>query len=325
MKFRTEIDIPRGAVEIDHQSELVLIGSCFSEEISAKFDYFKFSAFTNPFGILFNPVSINNAVKHCVEGRTFDPSDLYFHQNKWMSLYHHGSFDHSDPEKVLTLINRNIRKGQEAFQNATHVIITLGTSWVYRFRSNGNIVGNCHKIPQKEFTKELLSSEEIHANLKNMVSLIRKVNSNCTFLFTVSPVRHLKDGFIENTLSKALLQKAVHELKKESEINYFPSYEIMVDDLRDYRFYKQDLVHPNEMAVDYIWELFKKSWISESAKKDMIEIEGIQKSLAHKPFDRDSKEHQKFLLQLQGKIQNLKKRLPGVEFDAPPQSNHWVP
>ena len=314
MKFRTEIEIQRGPAQIDHKSEIVMIGSCFSEEISAKFGYFKFETFTNPFGILFNPVSIKDAVQHCLEGRTLKSSDLYFDQNKWMSLYHHGSFDHADPEQVLSAINQNILTGQKALKKASHMIITLGTSWVYRFRNDGKIVGNCHKIPQKEFTKELLSSEEILNNLKTIVSLVSEVNSGCTFIFTVSPVRHTRDGFIENTLSKALLHKAVHTLKEESKINYFPSYEIMMDDLRDYRFYKQDLVHPNEMAVDYIWELFKKSWISASAIKHMIEIEGIQKSLAHKPFDPDSEAHQKFLKHLEEKIQDLQGRLPGIEF-----------
>ncbi|WKK66532.1 GSCFA domain-containing protein [Lutimonas zeaxanthinifaciens] len=314
MKFRTEIDIPKGLVQIDHQSEIVLIGSCFSEEISAKFDYFKFKTFANPFGMLFNPVSIKNAVKHCVRGRTFERTDLHFHQDKWMSLFHHGSFDHADPDQVLAQINQKIVTGQKALQKASHVIITLGTSWVYRLRKSQKIVGNCHKIPQKEFTKELLSSEDILNSLKTIISLIREANSGCTIIFTVSPVRHKKDGFIENTLSKALLHKAIHELK-ESKINYFPSYEIMMDDLRDYRFYKQDLVHPNEMAVDYIWELFKKSWINASALKDMIEIERIQKSLAHKPFEPDSDAHQKFLKNLQKKIQDIKKRIPDLEFD----------
>ncbi|MCA0932418.1 GSCFA domain-containing protein [Lutimonas saemankumensis] len=315
MKFRTEIDIPEGSVQIDHQSEIVLIGSCFSEEISAKFDYYKFRNFTNPFGILFNPVSIKNAVQYCVPGTAFERKDLHFHQNKWMSLYHHGSFDHADPDLVLGRINKNILDGQKAIQKATHIIITLGTSWVYRFHSDKRIVGNCHKIPQKEFTKELLSSEDILITLKTIITLIREVNHGCTFIFTVSPVRHIKDGFIENTLSKALLHKAIHELKKEEEICYFPSYEIMMDDLRDYRFYKQDLVHPNEMAVDYIWDLFKRSWINDSSINDMTEIEKVQKSLAHKPFDPDSEPHKKFLKNLEGRIRDLKKRIPGVEFD----------
>ncbi len=314
MKFRTEIKCTATAKQIDHQSSLVLLGSCFSEHMEDKFQYFKFDTFANPFGILFNPRAIQTAVQHCAEKTSYSKEDLLEHGDKWLSLNHHSKFDQRDQKQVLEDINKNIKYGHQALRNASHVIITLGTSWVYKWKEDQRIVGNCHKIPQKYFSKELLSSEEILASLRQIISLIRSINKNASFIFTVSPVRHLKDGFIENTLSKSLLHKAIHDVKKETEVSYFPAYEIMMDDLRDYRFYTNDLVHPNEMAVDYIWKLFAASWIRESSREVMNDIDDIQKSLAHRSFDPDSEAHKLFLKKLQHKIQVLKQKLPEIEF-----------
>lgn len=314
MKFRTEIKCPAVSNQLDHHSGLVLLGSCFSEHMEDKFRYFKFDTFTNPFGILFNPVAIETAVRNCIEKVCYEGEDLLEHQGIWMSLSHHSRFDHRDQKQVLDKINKQIELGHDALRNASHVIITLGTSWVYKWKENNAIVGNCHKIPQKSFSKELLSSEEITESLKQVISLIHSINKNASFIFTVSPVRHLKDGFMENTLSKSLLHKAIHEIKKEPKVSYFPAYEIMMDDLRDYRFYKNDLVHPNEMAIDYIWGLFKESWISESSRQNMKEIDDIQKSLAHRAFDPGSEAHKEFLLKTDQKIELLKKKLPQLEF-----------
>lgn len=314
MKFRTEIKCPAVSNQLNHYSGVVLLGSCFSEHMEDKFRYFKFDAFTNPFGILFNPVAIETAVRSCIDKVRYKGEDLLEHKGIWMSLDHHSRFDHRDQKQVLDNINKEIELGHEALRNASHVIITLGTSWVYKWKESNAIVGNCHKIPQKSFSKELLSSEEITESLKQMISLIRSINKNASFIFTVSPVRHLKDGFTENTLSKSLLHKAIHEIKKGLKVSYFPAYEIMMDDLRDYRFYKNDLVHPNEMAIDYIWELFKESWISESSRQNMKEIDDIQKSLAHRAFDPGSEAHKEFLLKTDQKIELLKKKLPEIEF-----------
>jgi hypothetical protein len=315
MKFRTEINCPAVSNQLDHHSSLVLLGSCFSEHMEGKFQYFKFDTFANPFGILFNPKAIETAVRSCVENGCYSKENLLKHGELWLSLNHHSKFDNRDPKQVLDNINKNIAVGHRALREATHVIITLGTSWVYKWKENNSIVGNCHKIPQKSFNKELLSSEEIVGSLRQIAHLIRSINKNASFIFTVSPVRHLKDGFIENTLSKSLLHKAIHEVKKEIDADYFPAYEIMMDDLRDYRFYKKDLVHPNEMAIDYIWELFKESWISESSRQIMIEIDDIQKSLAHRAFDASSEAHIKFLKKTEQKIELLKKKLPEIEFN----------
>lgn len=314
MKFRTDIKCLPGSVKIDHQSNVVLLGSCFSEHMEEKFNYFKFSTFANPFGILFHPKAIENAVQHCINQTLYQHTDLIEYKEIWLSLEHHSRFDQRDQQQVLKSINKKIEIGYQALQKASHVIITLGTSWVYKWKNDKRIVGNCHKIPQKYFSKELLSSQEILISLRQIMAHIRSINKNVSFIFTVSPVRHLKDGFTENTLSKALLHKALHELLDDESVHYFPAYEIMMDDLRDYRFYKNDLVHPNEMAVDYIWELFKKSWISEISIETMIKIEDIQKSLSHRAFDPESEAHKKFLRNLELKIEHLQTSYPQIKF-----------
>lgn len=314
MKFRSEITCHPGSVKIDHDSSIVLFGSCFSENMAQKFDDYKFKSLINPFGILFNPAAIENAVNRCSKEHYYTKEDLINHKGTWISLDHHSRFDQRDSVKALKEINKNIQLGQEALLSASHIIITLGSAWVYKWRENDKIVGNCHKIPQKYFNKELLSSEEINLSLHQTIAQIRKINKTASFIFTVSPVRHLKDGFVENTLSKSLLHKAIHELTASPSVSYFPSYEIMMDDLRDYRFYKKDLVHPNEMAVDYIWDLFKNSWISDNSKSIMTEIEEIERSLSHRPFDPESEAHKDFLHKLELKISNFEQKNPQIDF-----------
>lgn len=315
MKFRTEIKLQPKKNSIDYTSHLVLIGSCFSENMESKFDYFKFDQLTNPFGIIFQPIGIERALHDCVEHKEYHKADLLQHHDLWLSLNHHSKFNASDPKIVLDRINKNIDKGHQVLKKASHLIITLGTSWAYRWKENGSFVANCHKIPQSGFNNELLSSEEINESLANMIQNVKRFNKDVQIIFTVSPVRHLKDGFTENNLSKALLIKAVHELLDSDKIHYFPSYEIMMDDLRDYRFYKRDLVHPNEIAVDYIWEHFKNTWISKQAQETMKEIEEIQRSLMHKAFDPESHGHQLFLDKLNKRIQNLNKKQPQISFN----------
>lgn len=314
MKFRTKIKHAPGKHPIDYNSNVVLLGSCFSEHMEAKFKYFQFETFSNPYGILFNPKAIEKAVIDCVHQKEFDIADLHQHNDTWLSLSHHSNFNQRDPEKVLTAINKKLMEGYKALKTASHVIITLGTSWVYQWKQDDSIVGNCHKIPQKEFYKLLLSSEQINTSLHNIIEQVQGINKEVNFIFTVSPVRHLKDGFAENTLSKALLHQAIHSLEKDLPVSYFPAYEIMMDDLRDYRFYKSDMIHPNEMAVDYIWDIFKDTWMTESTHSLMEEVEQIQRSLAHKPFDKDSDQHQQFLVKLEDKISALGKRHPQIKF-----------
>lgn len=302
----------------------MLFGSCFAENMGKKFDYFKFQATTNPFGIIFNAVSLEKLIRRAVENRTFTENDIFFHNDLWHCYEVHSELSNSDKDAFLESLNDIIRSTNKQLNDSTHIIITLGTSWVYRNIESNEIVANCHKVPQKQFTKELLSIHQIEESLQSIISLIHSVNPNCNFIFTVSPVRHIKDGFAENTLSKAHLIAAIHSIlnKKFSTSlemtnqnrNYFPSYEIMMDELRDYRFYAEDMLHPNQTAIDYIWIQFFENYISESVFGLMNEICSIQKGLQHRPFNPNTENHQKFLNQLDLKIKTIKNQYPFIKF-----------
>jgi hypothetical protein len=302
----------------------MLLGSCFAENMGKKFDYFKFQATTNPFGIIFNAVSLEKLIRRAVENRTFSENDIFFHNDLWHCYEVHSELSNSDKNAFLESLNDIIRSTNKQLNDSTHIIITLGTSWVYRNIESKEIVANCHKVPQKQFTKELLSIHQIEESLQSIISLIHSVNPNCNFIFTVSPVRHIKDGFVENTLSKAHLIAAIHSIlnKKFSTSlemtnqnrNYFPSYEIMMDELRDYRFYAEDMLHPNQTAIDYIWIQFFENYVSESAFGLMNEICSIQKGLQHRPFNPNTENHQKFLNQLDLKIKAIQNQYPFIKF-----------
>jgi len=315
MKFRTVLNIPKEKKNIDYNSNIVLIGSCFTENMEKHLSYFKFKNISNSHGILFNPKSIEKAISDCVNNKEYDQHDLNYFDDLWLSFNHHSKFSSAYLSKILKRINRNIKNTHNALSNASHVFITLGTSWVYRYQETENLVANCHKIPQRNFNKEILSTSENIEILKRIVSLIQQINKKSTIIFTVSPIRHLKDGFIENTQSKASLHTAIHQIIDQKKTFYFPSYEIMIDDLRDYRFYKNDLLHPNETAMEYIWNIFKQTWINEDSYDLMKEVDGIQKSLQHKPLKIDSEKHQVFLRNLDKKIETLTKKIPQINFN----------
>jgi hypothetical protein len=315
MKFRTEIKLKPEKNRIDHNSSVVLIGSCFSEHMEQKLDHYKFEQFTNPSGIVFHPRAIEKSIGSCVDQKEYCQKDLIQKGELWLSLDHHSRFSGTDPELVLENINQSIAKGYLALKNASHLIITLGTSWAYRWTGTGAFVANCHKIPQSNFEKVLLSGEETVLSLKNTVNKVREINPELEVIFTLSPVRHLKDGFVQNNHSKALLHAAIQKMSQEEKIHYFPAYEIMMDDLRDYRFYKSDMIHPSDEAVAYIWEQFANAWISDESRQLMTEIEDIQRALQHKPFDPGSKAHQVFLEQVDQKVQKLRLRHPQIKFN----------
>lgn len=314
MQFTTKVPIPKATHPIDYDSKIVALGSCFAENMAVKFDYFRFRNTTNPFGIIFNPVSIENLMARVAEKREFTGEDVFFHNERWQSYEVHSDLCHIDKTKLLELLNRTLEQTRNQIIEATHIIITYGTSWVYRLRSTGAVVANCHKVPQAEFEKQLLSAAQIERSIENTISLIRKVNPGCSFMFTVSPVRHIKDGFVENNVGKAQLLSAVYASRSRPFSAYFPSFEIMMDELRDYRFYADDMLHPSQSAIDYIWECFFRSQMQESVFPVMDEVCSIQKSLRHKPFHADSQSHRKFVENLEGKIAALALKFPQIRF-----------
>lgn len=300
--FRTQIPIEKYAFPMDYHSEIFLIGSCFTENISKKFDYFKLKNHANPFGILFHSLAIHNVLEKASQQISFNENDVFFHNELWHSFDVHSEFSSTDKNQLLEQLNQTLSETKLALENSTHIIITLGTSWVYRHIQTSEIVANCHKVPQKEFTKELLSIEQITESLERIVSLF----SDKKIIFTISPVRHIKDGFFENNVSKSNLFVALQQVLSEN-INYFPSYEIVMDELRDYRFFSEDMLHPNQIAVDYIWERFSKNYLSEEALNISKEIDSIQKALNHKPFNPTTEAHQKFVAATQQRIEKLER------------------
>jgi hypothetical protein len=315
LKLQTQIPLQaRNNNLIDYNSNIVLLGSCFAESIGDKLGYFKFRSTQNPFGILFHPIAIENSIHFAIDKKEFSDEDVFLHNELWHCFDAHSKRSSLFKTKLLESLNESVASSSQQINQASHIIITLGTAWVYKFEDL-KIVANCHKIPQNKFKKELLSIEEISKSLKRISEKIHLVNPKAAIIFTVSPVRHLKDGFIENTLSKAHLIAAVHQVVNEEEgLFYFPSYELMMDELRDYRFYKEDMIHPNQMAINYIWEKFIKVWISASSKEIMNHVEFVQKGLLHKPFNPEAKAHLQFLKLLEEKQMALKSQYSHIEF-----------
>lgn len=318
MQFTTQIPIQKSNHPIDYNSRIVSLGSCFAVNIGQKLDYFKFRNTTNPFGILFHPLALENFIGFAVNDKTFIEADIFFHNERWHCFDAHSDMSHPDKETMLSGLNDAAALTNSEIKNATHLLITLGTAWVYRNMQSGELVANCHMVPQRNFTKEILSVETIRQSLLNMLGMIHQANPSAHVIFTVSPVRHIKNGFTQNQRSKANLISALHEtLNSEPETSkssYFPSYEIMMDELRDYRFYAEDMIHPNQTAIDYIWERFTYSLITPEAQETMKLADSIQKGLHHRPYNPDSQKYREFLSSLNDKIAALQKQHPHIQF-----------
>ncbi|MBE7629893.1 GSCFA domain-containing protein [Tenacibaculum piscium] len=316
MKLQTQLSLKKQAHHlIDYNSKLFLLGSCFSENIGDKLSYYKFQSTQNPFGILFHPKAIEKLITDAINQKKYTEEAVFYHNESWHCFDAHSSISSLDKNEVLENLNTASSATFTQLKNASHLIITLGTSWIYREISSDTIVANCHKIPQKNFTKKILSIAEITESLSEIITLTKSVNPDIAILFTVSPVRHLKDGFIENQQSKAHLLSAIHQVTDiKKNVYYFPSYEIMMDELRDYRFYAQDMIHPNTTAINYIWEKFIAVWIAENTQKTMKEVDIIQKGLAHRSFNPTSEAHQKFLKNIAQKKETLQKAFPFIQF-----------
>jgi hypothetical protein len=309
--FKKEVYNP-----INYDSKILLFGSCFSENIGNKLTYYKFHSSQNPFGILFHPKAIETLITNAINEKEYIDKDIFFLNERWHCFDAHSSLSSPNKEALLNTLNEQIKFANKQLYESTHLIITLGTAWAYRFIESDTIVANCHKVPQKKFLKEILSVDEITESLENSISLIKSINKKITITFTVSPVRHLKDGFTQNQQSKSHLLAAIHQvIDVRNRIHYFPSYEIVMDELRDYRFYAEDMIHPNQTAINYIWEKFSNTWVSESSTETMNEIETIQRGINHKPFNPKSEQHQEFLKSIKKKIAALKEQHPSIQFD----------
>ncbi|GGH40504.1 hypothetical protein IA57_02190 [Mangrovimonas yunxiaonensis] len=315
MKLQTTIPLVKQQHnQIDYHAKLLLLGSCFVEHMGEKLDYFKFQTLQNPFGILFQPLAIEHLMAHAINGKTYTDEAVFFLNEQWHSFEAHSKLSSPSKEELLQKLNQQTTVTKQWLNSASHILITLGTAWVYRHKETNAIVANCHKVPQKQFQKELLSIAAIVESLEAILVLIKACNPKAKVIFTVSPVRHLKDGFVENTQSKAHLVSAIHQVVNRAQSHYFPSYEIMMDELRDYRFYAKDMVHPNDVAINYIWERFKNTWIADAAQPTMKTVAEIQKGLSHRPFNPNSEAHQAFLQTLAHKKSRLLEKFPYITF-----------
>lgn len=316
MNFTTQIPISKSNFPMDYHSIVMLLGSCFAENMGEKFQYFKFQTEINPFGIIFNPVSLEKLIRRAVEQKYFTEEDIFYHNDLWHCFEVHSELSNPDKEAFLKLLNEKVLLTHRHIEKLTHCLITLGTSWVYRHIETNEVVANCHKVSQKHFVKELLSIEQIQVSLFKIMALVHSINPACHFVFTVSPVRHIKDGFVENNLSKAHLISGLHATIKQNEVaSYFPSFEIMMDELRDYRFYAEDMLHPSPIAVAFIWEKFSQSFMDDTTLLLLEEVRSVNKSLLHRPFHPTSESHRKFVEKLESRIKNLSQQFPFMKWN----------
>ncbi|GHV56457.1 hypothetical protein FACS1894182_03030 [Bacteroidia bacterium] len=283
MKFRTEITLPPAAFTISHSDKVMMMGSCFVENISERMIWSGFTVDANPFGMVYNPASVASGLWDLIRRKMYTESDLFLHEGVYHSFSHHSRFSGTDNLSVLKKINAAVASSSEFLRQAQILIITFGTATIYQLVSTGQIVSNCHKLPAREFEEKRLSIEQITQVWNDLIRDIRMINPHLNIVFTVSPIRHWKDGAHANQLSKSVLLLAVNELiQSHSQCYYFPAYEIVLDDLRDYRFYSDDLVHPNSQAVDYIWEKFGDAYLDIATKGFVREYEKKQKALNHR-------------------------------------------
>lgn len=321
MKFHSEFDIKKTGSPILHSRKLMLLGSCFTENIGEKLRRHKFRVLENPNGILFNPISVAEALNSCMDNQQIDESGLFMHNETWHSWKHHSRFSGITAAEAVQKINKSTQEAHIFLKEAGCLMITLGSAWVYTLTGKaanavpGSVAANNHKAPADWFNKRLMSPAETSSLLKNLLEKLISYNPGLQIIFTISPVRHLREGMIENNRSKAVLIQSVHEVVAAFPFTcYFPAYEIVIDELRDYRFYAEDLVHPNYQATQYVWEKFTAACMNEETRQLMKEIAEINLAFQHKPFNPQTSQHRKFLASYYAKTQALQEQYPYLDF-----------
>ena len=318
MQLVTPVALPKRELEITYATKQMIIGSCFAENIGKRIVASKFPALLNPFGILYNPLSIATALERIADCRLFsaESPELVFHEERWHSMLHHGDYSKESCKELVEGINRSLTEASEWIKETGLLSLTFGTAFVYRRKSDNMVVGNCHKLPSTIFERSLLSIAEIATTLGAVLGKLFARNDNMKVLLTVSPIRHFRDGAHGNQVSKATLLLAVEELQRAfpGRIHYFPSYEIVLDELRDYRFYAEDMLHPSPIAANYIWERFEESYFGEETRGIVSKVEEINRALAHRPINEASAAHNEFKSKLLLKIERLTEKYPFFDF-----------
>lgn len=293
-----------------------MLGSCFAENMGERLQNAKFSVDLNPFGILYNPLSIQQAIYRLLNPEPFFEKDLFLNEGRWHSFMHHSHFSSRSADKCLQTINTRLQQSAEQLLRADYLFVTFGTAWVYELCASGQVVANCHKLPPKNFNRRRLSVAEIVDTYIPLINSLLAKNPQLKFVFTVSPIRHWKDGAHENNVSKSVLLLAIDELQKQLDsVSYFPAYELVMDDLRDYRFYTEDMLHPNKTAIDYIWSQFSNTYFSIDTKKTVLKMEKLTKAMQHKPFNKEGEEYRQFCEALLKKIGQYESAFPDINFE----------
>ena len=320
MIFRSEFTPKPFTVKIKHTDNLLLVGSCFTEQIGKKLAANKFKVLENPNGILFNPISIAKAIYTYTDGKTITDNELFYYNELWASREHHTKF--SNPDKLIAIkeINESLQAAIDFIKTTDWVLLTLGSAFLYEWKdvdseNYNNVAANCHKIPTDKFNRRLATADELKQVFLKMQAAVLAINPKAKFIYTISPVRHLREGFVENNRSKAILIQTVHELTNEQNCFYFPAYELIIDDLRDYRFFAEDLVHPNYAATNYVWEKFVLTVVDEASQSIMAAINELNAAMSHKPFNPTSDAHNKFLKIHLGKTKKLAEQYPYINFE----------
>lgn len=316
INFRTALEYYKIAQPITHQHTIMMLGSCFTNSIGSLFEKYQFNIQINPFGITYNPISIAKSIEKLLCNDLFVEQDLFFHQDLYGSYLHHGDFNHADKNTCLTNMNLALSNARKQLKKMDYLFITFGTNSYYELKDSNMVVNNCHKFPASYFNKKNASAIQIVDALKNALIQLRQVNPKCKLIFSISPIRYLQDGMFANSINKSNLFIAVESLLNEFEnAYYFPAYEIVMDDLRDYRFYKEDMLHPNEIAIKYIWQQVNDLLLDEKENKLMKQIQKIQSMKAHRPINEKSEMHLKFLASVEKDVADLKKKYPSIHFN----------
>ena len=312
MKLFTEVSIPEYPFCVDHQSSILMMGSCFSENIGRIMERYLFPICVNPFGVTYNPLSVKKGLEALLQKEMYTAEDLDQYNNLWFSFDHYTGFSSTNQNETLERINHSFHKAQKMLHEAHFLIITWGTAWVYRYNATGSVVCNCHKIPASEFTRSRLTTSEIIKVYNSFLPSLLEYNKNLKVILTVSPVRHWKEGAHGNQLSKATLLLAQEALTTmyPDRLFYFPSYEIVMDELRDYRYYSQDMIHMNPQATQYIWDKFDQALLSKESQTIIKEVNPLLKMMDHRPLNQEGEAHQKMIRKKDEKLTILKNKYP---------------
>ncbi|MFA7043158.1 MAG: GSCFA domain-containing protein [Bacteroidales bacterium] len=316
MEFRTAIPVQISDFHLAHTDRMMILGSCFAENIGLLLRESGFRVSLNPFGVLYNPASVGTALHRLWQDQTFREEELVEHDGFYHSFSHHSSFSGTDPKSTLEKINKAFNQAVVDLKDATCLIITFGTSWVYTLPSTDQIVANCHKMPEENFLRRRLTVHEIEYFYIELLEMLFQKKPDLKVLFTVSPIRHLKDGVHENTLSKATLHLAIEDLCESFDhVFYFPAYELLMDDLRDYRFYAEDMVHPSAIAQRYIWDYFSDTCFTKSTKEIVHQVQQIRKAMEHKPFHPEDEAYKRFAKKNIAILELLAAKAPEIDLN----------